>query len=596
MDDHRRNASEEPRCKDIAAMAAPNTASQRESQLAESAASWTESALAYTVQHSNHRHQRSTRAYIPESHRLFARKSQTLNNRTRNRVDNLPAARHCLSTNYKPTTCNPSTLRLRNMVRSFSSEQQLDGDHRFPTTRKRSFLLLGIASALLLCNQSAAYLPSNAVPQSRHAQNPFLRRTSRQMSGRYSPSLRLSGSGSTVLNAVSSSSSARPVQERLTQSETDELLSRAVELRRINQIEKELALRKKSAQMNPSVLARSRACGYGDDLHSYEKAVRIGQEARETLVTRNMGLVHYCVTAIMGKRQFKKGQQPQLQSLSREDLIQEGAIGLARAVDKWNPDIGGKFSTYAVYWIRAAVLRCIAEHDDLVRVPEHVSTAVRKMSRAARTLGVEIDGENILSAVHSNVGASSTAKWKEAQAAKALAEEAGLSDRQLLEAMKVQRRRRSGILSFESWMQQGKDYETDLSARSSAAEEDSAISSSLRTDELKKTLGQFLRPKELEALSWRYGLIDDSTTSATTKSRRTPRDYVSEAEEELFGSRPMASSMPVRGKGGEAMSFVEVGKKMKVSAEYGRRLCHAALDKLRRAAEEGTLLEPALSF
>jgi DNA-directed RNA polymerase sigma subunit (sigma70/sigma32) len=48
-----------------------------------------------------------------------------------------------------------------------------------------------------------------------------------------------------------------------------------------------------------------------------------------------------------------------------------------------------------------------------------------------------------------------------------------------------------------------------------------------------------------------------------------------------------------KGKWGEAMSFVEVGKRMEISAEYGRRLTHAALEKLRRAADEGTL-EPAL--
>jgi RNA polymerase sigma factor (sigma-70 family) len=270
-----------------------------------------------------------------------------------------------------------------------------------------------------------------------------------------------------------------------------------------------------------------------------------------------------------------------LQNLSREDLVQEGAIGLARAVDRWNPEIGGKFSTYAVYWIRAAIFRCIAERDDLMRVPEHVSTAIRKVSKAAKRLGLEFAGDSIISAVYNN-----DASWKEAQAAKDLAEEAGLTPKQLTATMKVRARRISGIMSYEVWMQQGKDFEVDLTP---VSENDSSLAT-METEHLKKTLSRFLRPKEMEALSWRYGL-----TSEVTPKPSQARDYVSEAETVLFGSKSAKQELPVKGKWGEAMSFVEVGKKMEVSSEYGRRLCHAALNKLRQAAEEGAL-EPALLF
>jgi DNA-directed RNA polymerase sigma subunit (sigma70/sigma32) len=155
--------------------------------------------------------------------------------------------------------------------------------------------------------------------------------------------------------------------------------------------------------------------------------------------------------------------------------------------------------------------------------------------------------------------------WKEAQAAKALAIEAGLTDRQLREALKVKQRRTNGMLSFEAWMQQGRDFETDLTPTA-----DETVSS-IETEQLKQTLSRFLRPKEMEALSWRYGLIDEKSADKSAKT------------------------MPTRGKWGEAMSFVEVGKKLQVSAEYSRRLVHAALNKLRHAAEEGAL-EPALLF
>ena len=238
----------------------------------------------------------------------------------------------------------------------------------------------------------------------------------------------------------------RSTSSRITHDEQQELLRMTAELQRIRQVQEETAL--KSPNLKLSTLALSRASGYGDDMHVYEIAITEGHSARDTLVTRNMGLVYYCVNEILGKRK-------RFQSLSREDLVQEGAIGLARAVDRYNLAIGGRFSSYAMYWIQTAVLRGIAEQDDLVRVPEHVSAAVRKMSKAANRLGIDIDGKDLLPSVQSSVW-SSDSSWKEALAAKALSEEAGLTDRQLQEAMKVKRRRRNGVLSFEAWMQQGK--------------------------------------------------------------------------------------------------------------------------------------------
>jgi len=365
----------------------------------------------------------------------------------------------------------------------------------------------------------------------------------------------------------------RQQTERLSHEEQKELLLQAVERRRIQQIESELQATQKPHAGGVTALQVSRAAGYGDELLEFETARAAGEAARQRLVTTNMGLVHYCVTDVMNKRRRR------LQAVTRDDLVQEGAIGLARAVDRWNPAVGGKFSTYAVYWIRAAVLRCIAERDDLVRVPEHVTATLAKVTRAAAGLNVEL-----------NSGA-----WREAAHAKALAERAGISDRQLAEAMKVRERRNVGVLSFESWMQQGQDYETDLV--SSPTEELSKANSAVDVEQMKQTLSRFLRPREMEALSLRYGLDEQSSSTSTTSASRTgraPRDYVAQAEAELFGDaagKP-APSLRRGGKKGEAMSFVEVGQRMKVSAEYGRRLCHAALDKLRRAAEEGAL-EPA---
>lgn len=383
-------------------------------------------------------------------------------------------------------------------------------------------------------------------------------------------------SGLNPLRMAGTPATAPSSMPRISPEEEKKLLRLAVERRRIEQLESELASKSPTREL-PFLYARAQAAGYGEDLEAYEDAKYDGQKAREMLVTKNMGLVHFCVNKIMEKRSGKR-----LNSLSREDLVQEGSIGLARAVDKWNPAIGGKFSTYAVYWIRAAVLRCIAERDDLLRVPSHVSQAITNINKAAKRLGLDLDSTG------------TSASWKQAKEAKRLAEEAGLSERNFEEAMKVRRRRYSGgYIAFESWMQNGEDLHSDVPTELGERQ-----LSSLETEHLRTTLSQFLRPKEMEALSWRYGLLEDSGSNVETAQEKANR-YLSEAEAELFGKETVENSrsarIPAKGRFGEAMTFNEVGKKMHVSAEYTRRLCHAALAKLRNAADDG-LLESALLF
>lgn len=446
----------------------------------------------------------------------------------------------------------------------------------------------------------------------------------------------------------------------LSREEETELLRQVYEYRRISKLEKDLALSPKYSRGTPLLLSvKAREAGYGDEFELYEQAKFDGQKAREKLVTHNMGLVHHCVNQIVGKdrggtagaAQYKKLP---LNSLSREDLVQEGAIGLARAVDKWDPSIavdgstkGNKFGTYAYYWIRAAVLRCIAERDDLMRVPSHVSQAVREINKAASRLGIDLEG--------GSSGMISSISWKEAQAAKKLAEEAGLTEKKFRQAMKVRSRRYSGgYVPFEQWMQRGQDLENDVTTDLSSMTI-TAAAASANAEQVRSVLSKYLRPKEIEALSWRYGLLKDgddviiqqqqqqmAASLNESPAERANRQFA-EMEDDLFGGTTAQASVlaanfaasvssnsmildklnktaasptgtptvavlaaahqpaaltqsasisTATGKSGEAMSFVDVGKRMKVSAEYTRKLCHQALDKLRSAADEGRL-EPA---
>jgi RNA polymerase primary sigma factor len=120
---------------------------------------------------------------------------------------------------------------------------------------------------------------------------------------------------------------------------------------------------------------------HAEEIDLSKRAKAGDKGARQRLIEKNLRLVVSVAKKYRGM------------GLPFEDLIQEGNIGLMKAVEKFDPDRGWRFSTYATWWVRQAVQRAVADKGRTIRVPVHMGDKIRKMARAYNELSAQRERE-----------------------------------------------------------------------------------------------------------------------------------------------------------------------------------------------------------
>jgi RNA polymerase primary sigma factor len=132
----------------------------------------------------------------------------------------------------------------------------------------------------------------------------------------------------------------------------------------------------------PGYLARigkGKLLTHQEEIDLSKRAKKGDKAARKKLIEKNLRLV-----VSIAKKSRGRG-------LPFEDLIQEGNIGLMKAVEKFDSDRGFRFSTYATWWIRQAVQRAVADKGRTIRIPVHMGDKMRKMAGTYNELSIELE-------------------------------------------------------------------------------------------------------------------------------------------------------------------------------------------------------------
>lgn len=232
---------------------------------------------------------------------------------------------------------------------------------------------------------------------------------------------------------------------------------------------------KASEALNRRPTQAELATAFGYSEAQLRQKLRQARAAKRRMIRSNLRLV-----VSIAKRYLNRGV-PFL------DLIQEGALGLNRAAEKFDPDKGYKFSTYAYWWIRQGITRTIANDARTIRLPIHIVEKLNKLKKAQRELRKEL---------------------QRTPTEVEIAEVLEMTPEQLRTLQQVQRK----SLSLNHRVGKGEDTELmELLEDGNSLSPESQISESMMRQEISDVLTEVLTEREKEIIALRYGLTTGET-------------------------------------------------------------------------------------